>query len=74
MKLIDMVVTDYLNIVASDAPAPGGGSAAAFCGAQGTGLVTMVAGQTAVKKSYDVEENVSVVIEPVTGKFSVAMS
>ena len=42
MKLIDMVVTDYLNIVASDAPAPGGGSAAAFCGAQGTGLVTMV--------------------------------
>ena len=38
MKLIDMVVTDYLNIVASDAPAPGGGSAAAFCGAQGTGL------------------------------------
>ena len=39
MKLIDMVVTDYLNIVASDAPAPGGGSAAAFCGAQGTGLV-----------------------------------
>ena len=34
MKLIDMVVTDYLNIVASDAPAPGGGSAAAFCGAQ----------------------------------------
>ena len=30
MKLIDMVVTDYLNIVASDAPAPGGGSAAAL--------------------------------------------
>ena len=27
----------------------------------------------AVKKSYDVEENVSVVIEPVTGKFSVAI-
>ena len=55
MKLIDMVVTDYLNIVASDAPAPGGGSAAAFCGAQGTGLVTMVAGQTAVKKSYEAD-------------------
>lgn len=55
MKLIDMVVTDYLNIVASDAPAPGGGSAAAFCGAQGTGLVMMVAGQTAVKKSYEAD-------------------
>ena len=55
MKLIDMVVTDYLNIVASDAPAPGGVIAAAFCGAQGTGLVTMVAGLTAVKKSYEAD-------------------
>ena len=59
MKLIDMVVTDYLNIVASDAPAPGGGSAAAFCGAQGTGLVTMVAGQTAVKKRYEAGPSVT---------------
>ncbi len=59
MKLIDMVVIDYLNIVASDAPAPGGGSAAAFCGAQGTRLVTMVAGQTAVKKSYEADSPVT---------------
>ena len=52
MKLIDMQVTGYLDILASDAPAPGGGSAAALCGAQGIGLVTMVAGQTAIKKAY----------------------
>lgn len=55
MKLIDMQVKDYLDVLASDAPAPGGGSAAALCGAQGTGLVTMVAGQTVSKKRYEAE-------------------
>jgi formiminotetrahydrofolate cyclodeaminase len=55
MKLIEMTVTDYLDILASDAPAPGGGSAAALCGAQGAGLVTMVAGQTTSKKRYEAE-------------------
>lgn len=55
MKLIEMTVADYLDILASDAPAPGGGSAAALCGAQGAGLVTMVAGQTTSKKRYEAE-------------------
>ncbi|MCH5278379.1 MAG: cyclodeaminase/cyclohydrolase family protein [Christensenellaceae bacterium] len=55
MKLIDMQVKDYLDILASDAPAPGGGSAAALCGAQGIGLTTMVAGQTVSKKRYEAE-------------------
>ncbi len=55
MKLIDMQVKDYLDILASDAPAPGGGSAAALCGAQGIGLTAMVAGQTAIKKSYEAD-------------------
>lgn len=55
MKLIDMKVTDYLDVLASDAPAPGGGSAAALCGAQGIALVTMVAGQTSIKKSYEAD-------------------
>ena len=53
MKLIDMQVTGYLDMLASDAPAPGGGSAAAFCGAQGIGLTTMVAGQTSIKAKYE---------------------
>ena len=55
MKLVDMQVTGYLDILASDAPAPGGGSAAALCGAQGIGLVAMVAGQTAIKKAYEAD-------------------
>ena len=55
MKLVEMTVTDYLDVVASDAPAPGGGSAAALCGAQGTALVTMVAGQTTSKARYEAE-------------------
>lgn len=55
MKLVDMQVTGYLDILASDAPAPGGGSAAALCGAQGIGLVAMVAGQTAMKKAYEAD-------------------
>lgn len=55
MKLIDMQVKDYLDVLASDAPAPGGGSAAALCGAQGIGLVTMVAGQTVSKKRFEAE-------------------
>lgn len=55
MKLIEMTVQDYLDVVASDAPAPGGGSAAALCGAQGASLVTMVAGQTTSKARYEAE-------------------
>ncbi len=34
---------DYLNRLASSAPIPGGGSAAALCGAMGASLVAMVA-------------------------------
>jgi len=52
MKLVNMTVTEYLAAVASDAPAPGGGSAAALCGAQGAGLAAMVAKLTIGKKKY----------------------
>lgn len=52
MKLVEMSVAAYINTVASDAPAPGGGSASALCGAQGAGLSTMVAGLTLGKKKY----------------------
>lgn len=55
MKLIEMTTREYLDVLASDAPAPGGGSAAALCGAQGAGLVTMVAGQTTSKARYEAE-------------------
>lgn len=52
MKLIDMQMQDYLRLVASDAPAPGGGSASALCGSQGIGLVAMVAKLTAGKEKF----------------------
>ena len=62
MKLIDMTVSDYLKDLASDSPAPGGGSAAALCGAQGAGLAAMVAGFTIGRKKFaDFEANALVV-------------
>lgn len=55
MKLIEMTVADYMEVLGSDAPAPGGGSAAALCGTQGACLISMVAGQTTSKKRYEEE-------------------
>ena len=52
MKLIDMQMQNYLQLVASDAPAPGGGSASALCGSQGIGLVAMVAKLTSGKEKF----------------------
>lgn len=52
MKLAEMTVREFLDIMASDAPAPGGGSAAALCGAQGAGLAAMVAGLTIGRKKF----------------------
>jgi formiminotetrahydrofolate cyclodeaminase len=44
MKLTDLSVTDLLAAFRSPAPTPGGGSAAALCGAVGAALLAMVAG------------------------------
>ena len=58
MKLIDRTVSSFLDEMASDSPAPGGGSAAALCGAQGAGLAAMVASFTIGRKKFaDFEEN-----------------
>lgn len=47
---------DFIDDLASPSPAPGGGSAAAYSGALGAALVSMVAGLTVGKKKYaDVE-------------------
>ncbi len=42
----------FLDDLASAQPAPGGGSAAAYAGAMGAGLVSMVAGLTIGRKKY----------------------
>lgn len=52
MKLVDLTVKDYLDVLKSDAPAPGGGSVSALSAAQGVGLVAMVADLTIGKEKY----------------------
>lgn len=55
--LIDMKITEFLDELASDAPAPGGGAAAAIAGAMGASLGSMVANLTIGKEGYEeVEE------------------
>ena len=53
MKLADMQVTQFCDVQASDAPAPGGGSTAALEGALGAALTAMVCGLTTVGKSRE---------------------
>ena len=52
MKLAEMKVNEYLDVLKSDAPAPGGGSASALAAAQGVGLVCMVCDLTLGKEKY----------------------
>lgn len=57
MKLVEMTVNGYLDVLKSNAPAPGGGSVSALAGAQGAGLIAMVADLTIGKEKYaDYEE------------------
>ena len=58
MKLVDMTVKDYLDLLKSDAPAPGGGSVSALSAAQGVGLVAMVADLTIGREKYAQYEEV----------------
>jgi formiminotetrahydrofolate cyclodeaminase len=50
--LSSLSVTDFLNEIASNAPAPGGGSAAALAASLGTALTSMVCRLTLGKKKY----------------------
>ncbi len=52
-KLIDMTVEGFANETASESPAPGGGSIAAYVGALGVSLGTMVANLSAHKRGWD---------------------
>jgi formiminotetrahydrofolate cyclodeaminase len=53
VKLTDKPVTDFLDDLASNLPAPGGGSVAALSGALGAALVSMVCNLTLGKKGYE---------------------
>lgn len=59
MKLAEMTVTQFAQVLASDAPAPGGGSTAALAGALGAALTAMVCELTVHKKQFaEVREDV----------------
>ena len=51
--LADMSLRDFANETASESPAPGGGSIAAYVGALGAGLGSMVANLSSHKRGWD---------------------
>jgi glutamate formiminotransferase/formiminotetrahydrofolate cyclodeaminase len=51
--LVEMKVTDFIDEVSRESPAPGGGSIAALAGALGASLSSMVANLTANKRSSE---------------------
>ena len=51
--LVGMTLTQFANTTSSEAPAPGGGSIAAYAGAMGAALTTMVANLSAHKRGWD---------------------
>ena len=52
-KLIDMDLVAFADETASESPAPGGGSIAAYCGVMGVSLGTMVANLSSHKRGWD---------------------
>ncbi len=63
MSLLEKPVTTFMDELASDAPAPGGGSVAALSGAMGAALVSMVCNLTVGKKKYaEVEEEIQAIL------------
>ena len=52
-KLVNMPLTDFADETASESPAPGGGSIAAYVGSLGISLATMVANLSSHKKGWD---------------------
>ena len=52
-KLIDMNLQEFADLTSSEAPAPGGGSIAAYVGALGASLGAMVGNLSAGKRGWD---------------------
>lgn len=63
-KLIEKSCVDFTKILASKAPVPGGGGAAAVVGALGIALCSMVGNLTVGRKKYaEVEYDVKVMLK-----------
>lgn len=54
-KLVSMSLSDFADETASESPAPGGGSIAAYVGTLGVALGTMVANLSSHKKGWDAQ-------------------
>ena len=54
--LVDLKINEFVDVLSSDAPAPGGGSVAALAGAIGIALAEMVAALTTGKAKYQEHE------------------
>lgn len=62
--LIDQTISQFLDELASNSPAPGGGSVAALAGATGAALTSMVCNLTIGKKKYaDVQNEMITVVQ-----------
>ena len=55
MKLVDLSITEFAKVLGSDAPAPGGGSAAALSAANGISLTKMVCELTIGKNTLNLK-------------------
>ena len=58
-KLADRTLREYVDLLASGEPMPGGGSSAALTGAQGAALIAMTCGLTAGRKMYEAFDNLA---------------
>jgi len=64
IKLINRAITEFIELLASQEPAPGGGAASSLVGAIGVALSSMVANLTVGKEKFkDKEELMNEIIE-----------
>lgn len=52
-QLVDLSLQDFMELTASESPAPGGGSVSAYMGSMGVALTTMVANLSSHKRGWD---------------------
>lgn len=61
-------IQDFIEVLSSDAPVPGGGGASALAGSMGMALGSMVANLTVGKKKYaDVQDDIQIILEKAKG-------
>ena len=64
MELSELTVTSFASLLASNAPAPGGGSTAALEGSLGSALIAMVSAVTIGRKKYAEFETLAKEVQP----------